>query len=443
MEKKLISFFEKNNISYDNKVFVLAVSTGMDSAVLLDAFINFKKKYNINIIVAHVNHHMRVQSEIEAQYISECCDKLGIDCYIKDLYFEKNVNNFEATARKLRYEFMLDLVKKVKADYLVLAHHGNDNIETILMRMLRGSSLAGYSGMQEVTMMQDVCVIRPFLELDKQDIIDYQMDNQVVYFEDESNSSDDYTRNRIRKEIVPKLFSESNDLIHKFSEFRKTIYEASLIVNNVRDNFINLNVSYEDKITINRDKFLELNEFMREEVLFEVLKPYSLSKANIKELIKIIASDTVNYSNNFKELFYFVIEYNKVIISKDELKNGRLSDEIIIDKPGEYLLNGKKIICVVEKNNKNDYKPNEMWYNIEKLPIVIRYRQDGDKILVNGLTKKINKLFIDLKIPASLRDNTILAVKDSDVLMAFGIKKSDLLTRSTLEKNIKIMLLEE
>ena len=441
MENKLINFFKENNLIFENKTFVLAVSTGMDSAVMLDVFINFRKKYNFNLIVAHVNHHMREQSEIEEKYILERCDKLNIPCFVKGLYFNDLMNNFEATARKLRYEFFIDLVKEQKADYLVLAHHANDNIETIMMRLMRGSSLAGYSGMQEVTNMKGVTVIRPFLNISKEEVVNYQHLNQVVYFEDESNNSNDYTRNRIRKDIVPRMFEESNDLIHKFEEFRETIYEASLIVNSVRDEFINSNVTINNNIIINRIEFLKLNSFMREEVLFEILKPFSLSKVNIKELIKIIDSDIANYNNMFKGLFNFIIEYDKVIISK-EYKN-EYFDEIIIDGPGEYYLGDKKILCVLEKNNKIDYNLNEMWYNIEELPITIRYRKDGDKILINGLNKSLNKLFIDLKVPMSIRNSTCLACKKEKVLMAFGIKKSDLLTKSTLEKNIKIMLLEE
>ena len=143
----------------------------------------------------------------------------------------------------------------------------------------------------------------------------------------------------------------------------------------------------------------------------------------------------------FKGLFNFIIEYDNVIISK-EYKN-ECFDEIIIDGPGEYYLGDKKILCVLEKNNKIDYNLNEMWYNSEELPITIRYRKDGDKILINGLNKSLNKLFIDLKVPMSIRNSTVLACKKEKVLMAFGIKKSDLLTKSTLEKNIKIMLLEE
>ena len=441
MENKLINFFKENNLIFESKTFVLAVSTGMDSAVMLDAFIEFKKKYNINIIVAHVNHHMREQSEIEEKYIKDRCEKLDIQCFIKGLYFDKLDDNFEATARKLRYEFMLNLVKKQNADYLVLAHHANDNIETIMMRIMRGSSLVGYSGMQEITNMKGVKVIRPFLNISKEEIIKYQHEKQVVYFEDETNSSDDYTRNRIRKEIVPKMFEECKDLIHKFTEFRETIYEASLIVNNVRDEFINSHVKTENNIVINRTEFLKLNGYMREEVLFEILKSYSLSKVNIKELIKIIDSDIANYNNRFKSLFNFIIEYDNVVITKKD--NYKCFEEVIIDCPGEYIIGDKKIVCVFEKNNKINYNLKEMWYNTTELPITIRYRKDGDKILVNGLNKNLNKLFIDLKVPMSLRNNTILACKGENVLMAFGIKKSDLLTRSTLEKNVKIMLLEE
>lgn len=441
MVKKLITFFKKNNLIFDNKTFVLAVSTGMDSAVMLDAFINFKKEYNINIIVAHVNHHMRLQSNIEEEYIVNYCKKENIPCFVKGLYFDNLEENFEATARKRRYSFMIDLVKNQKADYLVLAHHANDNIETIMMRIMRGSSLTGYAGIQEVTNMKGVNVIRPFLNISKDEIIEYQKKNKVIYFEDESNSSDSYTRNRVRKEIVPKMFEESQDLIHKFEEFRETIYEASLIVNNVRDKFISENVIKEKNIIIDRTKFLGLNSYMREEVLFEILKPYSLSKVNIRELIKIIDSDRVNYKNKFKGLFNFILEYNKVIISEEDSNN--CPCELVISEPGEYVIGDKKLLCVLEKNNKNNYNLNEMWYNNKELPITIRYRKNGDKILVNGLEKNLNKLFIDLKIPMSLRNNTLLACKGNSVFMAFGIKKSDLLTKSTLEKNIKIMLLEE
>jgi len=310
MKSVLMSFFKSNNINYENKKFVLAVSTGIDSAVMLDAFVELKKDVNFELVIAHVNHKVREQSVIEEEYIKKYALENSIKCYVKELNFDNVKENFESSARNFRYEFFFELMEKEKADYLVLAHHGIDNIETILMRIIRGSSLSGYSGMSELTNMRGYNVIRPFLNVHKDDIIKYQKEKNVVYFDDETNSSMSYTRNRIRKEVVPKLFEESNDLINKFTEFRKTIYEANLIVASVRDQFIKEFVlEKENEIIVDRKQYLALNDFMKEEVLFELLKPYLLSKKNINELIKIIKSDISNYCNNFKGLFNFIVEY--------------------------------------------------------------------------------------------------------------------------------------
>ncbi len=443
MEKILLSFFENNNIDLNNKKFVLAVSTGIDSAVLLAAFINLKKENNFDLVIAHVNHHMRKQSDIEASYIKDYSERNNIACFIKDLYFDDINENFEALARKKRYEFFFKVMDEVKGDYLVLAHHGNDSIETILMRIIRGSSLEGYGGMQEITNMNGYVVLRPLLNNGRVEIEDYQKNNHIVYFEDETNQEMAYTRNRIRKDIIPKMFEESSDLINKFSEFRKTIYEASKIVDSVRDEFINENVSLiSGNIVIDRDAYLTLNNFLKEEVLFEILFKYNLSKKHINELMKIIQSDLKNYNHKFKEQFSFIIEYHKIIITeKDYLLS---NEEITIDKPGTYYLGDKKIICVLQKNDKKDYNLNEMWYNTNMLPVVIRHRKNGDRIVLNGKSKKLKNLFIDMKLSLKKRNNAILCLKDNEVLMVFGIKKSDALKNmNDLQQNVKITVLEE
>ena len=180
MVNKLLSFFKDNKIEFKDKKFILAVSTGIDSIVMLDVFLKFKEIYNIELIVAHVNHQVRKESIDEEKYIVEFCGKNNIECFVERLDFSKNQTNFEATARDLRYQFMFNLYDEIKADYLVLAHHANDNIETILMRIMRGSSLTGYSGMQEVNNINNRCIIRPLLNISKDEIINYQLENKLV-----------------------------------------------------------------------------------------------------------------------------------------------------------------------------------------------------------------------------------------------------------------------
>ena len=216
--ESLLNFLKQNNIEWNGKTFVLAVSTGIDSSVLLDKFIKLSKTEDIKIVVAHVNHNRRSESLEEERYIKEYTELLGIKCYVKELYFD-NIDNFQAIAHEKRFEFFNEVMMIEHGDYLVLAHHAIDNIETVLIRMMRGSSLAGYSGINPVYKAKGYTIIRPLINLTRSDIEEYQKENNVKYFEDSSNSHDDYFRNRLRHNVIPAMFNECPDLDKKIKEF--------------------------------------------------------------------------------------------------------------------------------------------------------------------------------------------------------------------------------
>lgn len=425
----LLSFFQEKNINYFRKKFVLAVSTGIDSSVLLDLFINFQKIYqNIEIIVCHVNHHRRSASEEEEQYIRDFCKDNNIKLFIEGLYFEDGEDNFQAKARELRYQFFDKIMKEEKADYLVLAHHGDDNIETILMRMTRGSSLIGYSGIQDFFEKESYYVIRPLLKYSKQDIINYQKMHKIKYYEDDSNSHKDYTRNRFRLDIIPKMKEECPNLVEKMYEFSNTLKNAGTIVNKVRDDFISQNVLKESyQITINRQEFLKLSTFLQEEVLFEIVKKDSLSKTNIKELIKIIKSNKVNYKDYFKNIFDFIIEYDKIIVNYIHSEDFK-PIEVVINGLGTYEINDNFKVNVCLNPDKGVLKNTEICYNSNNLPVTIRTRKPGDKILLKTGEKKVKDLLINMKIPMSKRNDVFLLEKEGVILNIFGIRKSILLS---------------
>lgn len=424
----LLSFFQEKNIIFPQKKFVLAVSTGIDSSVLLDLFINFQNKYqNIEIVVCHVNHHRRVESEEEEKYISDFCDEKGIKLYIEGLYFGENEDNFQAKARELRYKFFDKIMKEEKADYLVLAHHGDDNLETILMRLSRGSSLIGYSGIQDYFAKENYYVIRPLLKYSKQDIINYQKTHKIKYYEDDSNSHKDYTRNRFRLDIIPKMKEECPNLIEKIYEFSNTLKNAGVVVNEVRDDFITKNtLKKNNEIIINRDEFLKLSNFLQEEVLFELVKKDSLSKANIKELIKIIQSNKANYKEYFKNIFDFIIEYDKIVINY--VHKGEFNPvKVTIDGLGVYEINDNFRVNVCLNPHMGVLKDDEICYNSNNLPVTIRTRNPGDKILLKTGEKKVKDLLINMKIPMAKRNDVLILEKDETILGIFGIRKSVLL----------------
>ncbi|HKM29856.1 MAG TPA: tRNA lysidine(34) synthetase TilS [Bacilli bacterium] len=425
MEKMLTIFLKENNINLDHEKIVLAVSTGIDSMVMLHAFMELKQQIKFDLIVAHVNHHQRKQSEQEEKFIVDYCQKNNLICYVKELDFSDNMENFQAEARKRRYVFFQEVLEKEGAKYLVLAHHGNDVMETIMMRIMRGSSLSGYGGMKTVSSLGKYIIIRPFLQVLKTDIEKYQQENNILYFEDESNSMDAYTRNRLRKEVIPALLKEESNLHVKFLEFSQTLNDASEEINKIRDDFIKQKVKAEDEgVSFAISEFNALSGYMQTEVLYELLKDYNLGKANINELLKLINSQKANIDVLYKKDLTFVKEYTKVYFYFKKLINEKVN--IVVDQIKEYRLNDTITIIVTKKTADLLTNDNSLWYNSNNLPLIIRSRKPADKIKLSQGYKKVKDLLIDEKI-GILRRKKILVIEDStqEILMVWGIKKSE------------------
>lgn len=449
MKKVLEQFLERNNINLCNKNICVGVSTGIDSSVLLHILMELKEKYNFNIIVCHVNHGKREQSNIEEQYIIDFSKKnnLTLELLHLDLQEIEN-NNFQSAARIKRLTFFNDVMNKHNSEYLFLAHHLNDDIETSLMHIIRGSNLKGYGGIEEVITNNDnKTILRPLLSVLKEDIIQYGKDNNVKFFEDDSNNSDCYTRNRVRHNIVPLLFKENESFDKQFLDFKDTIFNSYQIVCEQRDQYILENVIIKDDIILNVNSFNMLSNFMKSEVLFELLKKYEFSKANIKELIKLIESSKPNLIINYKNIV-FSKQYNRVIIKENNDIFNDEQVEIVIDHVGNYYINDKYYLevkwCSIDDLKKNEnslINLNVIWYNSSMLPIVLRNRKNGDRIKINDGTKKVKDLLIDEKIPVSDRDNLLLLAKNDEVINIFGVKKGS--TLLSMEDNDILITLRE
>lgn len=424
MKKHLLDFFKDNKIDICNKKLVLAVSTGIDSMALLHSFLEIKDEKNLDLIVCHVNHNRREQSKVEEEYIKEFCLEKSIKCYVKNLVFD-SVENFQMQARNKRYEFFYSVMEKENASFLALAHHGDDLAETVLMRILRGSSLEGYSAMKKISKFGEKTVLRPFLDLERKDIISYQKSKNFIYYEDESNSHLDYTRNKIRHLVIPNLKEIDDGCVNKFIEFSNVLNDASLDISKIRDEFIGKKVyKSENGFWFDKDEFLFLSSYMQSEVLFCLLKEYSFSKKNILEFIKWINSNKSNFKNSYKNVV-FLKEYNKISFLKESLE--KLDLDIEITGLGKYKVNDTISINVVEKCDNFVTNLNELCYNMQELPIRVRTRKPGDKINIGreGKLKKVKDVLIDEKVALSRRESTLLAVdRNNNVLIVFGVKKS-------------------
>lgn len=423
MKENIITVFKENKLKLKNKTIVVATSAGVDSMVLLNLFLELREKYKLNVVCAHVNHLKRAQSMVEEKFIVEFCEKNDLKCYLKRLEDIKEDENFQAEARSERYLFFDEVVKSEKADYLSLAHHANDNMETIMMRILRGSNLLGYSGISLVMMRKTYLVVRPLLGVLKEQIINYATSNGIIYFEDESNHENYYTRNKIRHDIIPSIFKVSSDANKKFDDFAFNIKGAWKIVEEKVLEFIKENVNSEKDIQFSKDDFLKVDKYLQIEILFKLLKKYNLSKDTIEEIISLVESNKANIKSFIVNRFTFYKEYNDIII-KDEIVNPLNVQIEIKEANKQYHCDNISAICQSIASI-NMLKDEAICYNTNMLPVFLRSRKPGDKIKLSAGEKKVKDLLIDEKIGISKREQIlILEDKNKKILAIIGLKKS-------------------
>lgn len=198
MNEKFLDFIHR----YSGKRLAVAVSGGVDSVCLL----HWLADLNLDITVLHVNHHLRPSAAAETEYVSGLCRSLGVPCHIFHWTDAKPTTGLEAAARNARYKFMTDFCHKNNMDALLVAHQADDQIETFLMNLARGSGVSGLAAIQPISYRDGVQIIRPLLGVFHQELVEYCDKHGIKYFKDEMNDDEHYTRVKIRKNR--KLLSE-------------------------------------------------------------------------------------------------------------------------------------------------------------------------------------------------------------------------------------------
>ena len=191
MNEKFLDFIRK----YLSQRVAVAVSGGVDSICLL----HWLAKQNMDIVALHVHHHLRDMADIEAEYVAQTCEKLGVPCHIFHWIDNKPDNGIESAARQARYKFMTDFCHENKIDALMIAHQADDQIETFLMNLGRGSGVVGLAGIQAESYRDGIKIVRPLLNVFRKELIEYCQSNNIKYFDDEMNFDDKYTRVKIRQ----------------------------------------------------------------------------------------------------------------------------------------------------------------------------------------------------------------------------------------------------
>ena len=421
-----------------NNYVVIGVSAGPDSMCLLDLL----QKKTTKIVVCHINHNVRKESIEEEEYITKYCQD-------KNIILEKTIinnyqeNNFENEARKKRYIFYEEILKKYNSKTLLLAHHGDDLIETILMKISRGSNLEGYAGIKEVSNVKNYQIIRPLLKYTKEDIINYNKSNNIKYYNDSSNQSTNYTRNRYRLNILPLLKKEDKNIHKKYLKYSKTLIEYDDYIK--REVKRNINNVYKDNI-INIDNLNKLDTFLIKNILYNIMNNIYQNKNNIitdrhiQNIISLLNNTKPNIKIDLPNNKEIVKEYNKLIIKDktSDIKNYKIefNDKIEIEN------------LIIEKIESEDDDSNSVCRLNSKditLPLYIRNREDGDYIILKGSNnrKKIKEIFIEKKLPLNKRNNYPLLVdSNNNIIWIPNIKKSKFCNKKSENYDIIIKCIE-
>lgn len=405
------------NLIHQNDHLLLAVSGGIDSMVMLHYLGRLTKEMSLTLTVVHLDHQKRKESFLDCQLVSDTCEKLSIACYTEKLPPYEG-ENFHDYAHQKRYEFFLKTARAVGANKIVLAHNADDLAETVLMRLVRGSSFEGYRGMLKATAFQGFPVIRPMLDIPRSDIVEYQKQYSVAYNEDQSNVKDDYTRNRYRHHVMPLIEKENPRYREKLAQFSEYQALAFDLVERLAETYLARHLHLlEDALSLDVSSFCALDGIVQLEVIKRVVNRLTkntveLSFINLKDIRHLFDSEKPHMEWSLATNLYIHKSYDKVHFRKE--KPSFDDYRYVVDEPQEVPLPDGSLVIMTTNPNKYYGIMYKLCYNNLDLifPLVIRSRLDGDRVQTASGTKKLKDLLIDKKVPMTTR-NSVPVILDN------------------------------
>ena len=241
MKQKILQTIKKYNLIKSGDSIVIGVSGGPDSICLLHVLNELKQELNFKIYVAHINHMIREEADLETEYVKEFCNKIEVDCFVKRIDVVKIATELkkgtEETGRQVRYEFFNEILEKTNSNKIATAHNNNDKAETIIMNILRGSGTTGLKGIEPI---RDNKFIRPLIDITREEIEEYCINNNLNPKIDKSNNENIYTRNKIRNVVIPYIKQEFNqNIIKTINRLSEVITEENEYLNKITQEIFN------------------------------------------------------------------------------------------------------------------------------------------------------------------------------------------------------------
>jgi len=434
------------NADLEGSRLLVAVSGGQDSVALLHVLCSLKQVLSIDLVVAHLNHNLRgTESELDSKFVSELSNKLRVPCVLGSAEVQsikdKKKLSLEEAARETRYTFLANTLVEKKLDVLVTGHTFTDQSETILFNALRGSGLKGISGMKEISFLLNdgvrVPIFRPFLKITRDQTHEYCVNNQLSFRHDSSNDLESFTRNRIRKQLIPLLKEFNANIEQSLIRLASNAAEANDFIQTSAQAIIDKYVFYDDeKIVINKD-VVELHPAMRSTLIMQALEKLNYGLKNVKQshvrkiinLMEAGSGKSINLPNGIEAR-----SCNKTITLSFTQNDPAITifGQYPIEIPGMtnipgWIINSSFVKTLNSELANKDHTIVNLDRRLASNPIWVRGWKNGDRMQPLGMlgTKKVQDIFVDHKIPRTRRQALPVVYSNKGIIWIAGCGISD------------------
>lgn len=421
LEKQLGDFIRSKNLFSKKDRLLLAVSGGVDSVVLCDLL----HKAGFPFSIAHCNFKLRgKESDEDEEFVQQLSEKYAVDFYVKHFdtgnYAAQKKVSVQVAARDLRYEWFTNLINEGKGAILVTAHHANDNIETLLMNFFKGTGINGLTGISP-KLKKGIWIARPLLFAEKHKLLDYAGQQHLSWREDSSNESDKYTRNYFRNQLIPslqKIFPQAEEnLLDNLKRFE----DIAVLYNESVSRSKKLLLFVKDAGTmIPVLKLLKMPA--AETVLYEIVKDYGFTPAQVPEIMKLLYAETGKYIAN--DDFRILRNRKWLMIAKLQ----ETTDNILIEATGTETQFGNQLMKIEQKSGVPEIKAEGNTVQIDaakiEFPLLLRKWKKGDYFYPLGMKKKkkLSRFFIDQKLSLAEKENAWVLESNKKIIWVVGMR---------------------
>lgn len=412
-------FIRERSLLQPNEPLFIAVSGGPDSMALLHMMHRLSSSWGLELIAVHVNHQIRGgEADQEAQQVRQYTKQLGVQFKLISIdipsILQRSGGNLQEVARKERYAAMLQLAEELQVRNIALAHHADDQVETFLMRLIKGSSPAGLSGMRAIRQVGKAVFIRPLLHIYKHDLLQYCREYSIPYAEDSSNKSTAYLRNRLRLELVPYMQQLNPNVTQAIHQTVQLMQEDEDYIEQQTESWVAAQVTARQGIYyLQRSQFALLSLALQRRVIKLILSYLSEGEPvwdyNKLERFRaaIVSAKTGARYFDFGRNIECAITYDEVRFGTKRPTLDKDFEYVVETMPQQLVLNqavlefkvlsAREVDAIrVNTNSSASYYD----FDLLALPLTVRNRRPGDRMHPEGMSgsKKVKDLFIDQKV---------------------------------------------